>query len=74
MSGRVVRAPLARADVIGIANFLKTDNPAVARGFLEASRRTMKRLAEMPMLGSECESDAPGLAGLRVWPIPVPTK
>jgi plasmid stabilization system protein ParE len=29
----------------------------------------MRRLAAMPMLGGECESDAPWALGLRIWPI-----
>ena len=66
---RVVKRGAGERDLDEIAAYLQRERPTTALRFLEAANQACERLAEMPLLGGECESDHPALAGLRIWPI-----
>lgn len=67
--GMVVRKPEADSDLLHLFVFLGRGSVLSANRFLQAADQTCARLADMPGLGSECESDHPALDGLRLMPI-----
>jgi toxin ParE1/3/4 len=66
---RVIKRSVAERDLDDIASYLQQTSPRTAIRFLEAVDQACERLADMPGLGGECESDKPSLAGVRLWTI-----
>lgn len=69
MSPIVEKHEQAKRDLSELAEFIRKDNPRAAFHFLDAAEESFRTLAEMPMIGSVVEFDAPSLAGLRCWPV-----
>jgi toxin ParE1/3/4 len=64
---RIIRSNRARRDVVEIGIYIGERNLAAAKRFRKAVTAACRKLADVPYLGSECESDNPRLHGLRTW-------
>jgi toxin ParE1/3/4 len=69
MSRTIRKLPVARRDLVEIADYLAQDSLALSDRFLDASEKTFEFLASMPEIGSQWESANPTFAGLLVWPV-----
>jgi len=69
MKRTVSVTPRADEDLDELANYIANDNLQAALRFLEAARRTFRRLGETPGIGSPCVFQNSRLTGIRRWPI-----
>jgi toxin ParE1/3/4 len=69
MSGRIIRKPRAKCDVVEIAEFLGEDSPHTAERFLSALEVSLEALLAMPDIGRCVTIQNPKLAGVRRWPV-----
>ena len=69
MTGGSFLRPQARDDIIAAALYIADDNQDAADRFLDAVKRTMATLEEMPHMGAPREFDHPDLAGMRFFPV-----
>jgi plasmid stabilization system protein ParE len=68
---KIIRSPLSRADVLGIAAYLIIHaGPERARAVVDAIKAEYTALAEMPRMGSPRDYDIPQLRGMRMWVVP----
>lgn len=68
--GRVVRRPLAVADLIELADYIAQDSLDAAERFLGAADAEFERLASMPQMGEACWFFEGAASELRYWPVP----
>ena len=66
MTRRIVRPRVVERDLAGLADYVGRTNADAGLRFLAAAEKELRRLAEMPGLGSIWESDNPRLEGIRV--------
>ena len=66
---RVVRRPLARADLLDHFIFIGQANPDAAERFLDAAQTTFATLARFPLMGRAWRSGHAELSVVRVWSI-----
>lgn len=70
MSLTLTISPLARKDILEIANYIAIDNIDAAIGFIDVTEDTCRQLSEMPELGALCQFKNPLVADVRVWSVP----
>ena len=66
---RVVRERLAQSDLLEQIEYIRQDNILAAVRFVDAVEHSLRRLSEMPEIGSLCDFENPRLENIRVWPI-----
>lgn len=66
---RIIRRPLARADIQEQAFRIVDANPEAARRFLVEVERTLELLADMPGMGAARPRLSPALRGLRMFSV-----
>lgn len=69
MTGRIIRVPQARRDIVATAIYLEEQNPEAAMRFLAAVEDTLALFARMPGIGAARAFAHPRLAGLRWLPV-----
>ena len=70
MRRRPIRVSLqADADVVAQYCYIGSQRPAAAERWLEALEQSFERLAEQPLVGTDCQELAPHLGELRRWPV-----
>lgn len=62
---RILRKPLAKADLRGIFRFIAKDSPHAARTYLRDLDETIRRVAVLPFIGS---ARLPNYPDMRVFP------
>jgi toxin ParE1/3/4 len=67
---RIVRSPLAKADLVEHIVYLAERNPDIADRFITAAGIAFQKLAKTPSIGAEYPFKSPRLAGIRRWFIP----
>ncbi len=66
---RVVRERLAESDLLDQIEYIRQENEPAAVRFVDAMEHSLRRLSEMPEIGSLCNFENPRLKNIRVWPI-----
>lgn len=69
MTGRIIRVPQARRDIVETAIYLEEQNPDAAMRFLAAVEDTLAILVTMPGIGVARTFGHARLAGLRWLPV-----
>lgn len=67
---RILRTPLAKADLVEHIVYLAERNPDIADRFIAATEIAFQKLSTTPAIGAEYSFQNPRLVGIRRWFIP----
>lgn len=67
MTRAIVRWPGFELDLIELAYVIERDSPLASRRFLDATDKTLDRIARMPGLGALLNPDTPEFQFVRLW-------
>lgn len=66
---RVFRERLAKRDLLEQIDYLRQENVSAALRFVDAIEHSLKRLSEMPEIGSPCNFENPRRNNIRMGPV-----
>jgi toxin ParE1/3/4 len=70
MTGRIVRRPEARLDVLELGLHIARDSEAAANRFVAAVQSAYEQLARLPGMGTVHRFKNPQFGTLRIWSVP----